>query len=114
MRDASNAYGSNHVGLRYFNVAGADPKGPAGQSTKAATHLIKVAVEAALGYRADVAVFGTDYPIRMALAFGTTSMSAIFVVPIWSGALSARWPSITYAELGLRPWFFGAGSAGHG
>jgi len=48
--------------LRYFNVAGADPLGRTGQSTKGATHLIKVAVEAALGLRPKMNVFGTDYP----------------------------------------------------
>jgi UDP-glucose 4-epimerase len=47
--------------LRYFNVAGADPRGRSGQSTKAATHLIKVAVETALGTRPQLDVFGTDY-----------------------------------------------------
>jgi UDP-glucose 4-epimerase len=49
------------VVLRYFNVAGADPKGRTGQSTPQATHLIKVACEAALGKRAKIDVFGTDY-----------------------------------------------------
>ena len=48
--------------LRYFNVAGADPLGRTGQSTKGATHLIKVAVETALGRRRKMDVFGTDYP----------------------------------------------------
>src|SRR5689334_10441134 len=48
--------------LRYFNVAGADPAGRAGQNTPAATHLIKVAVQAALGLRDKISVFGTDYP----------------------------------------------------
>jgi UDP-glucose 4-epimerase len=62
LRDASCAHGLRHVILRYFNVAGADPLGRAGQSTKNATHLIKVAVEAALGQRPKVDVFGTDYP----------------------------------------------------
>jgi UDP-glucose 4-epimerase len=62
LRDASQAHGLDYVILRYFNVAGADPKGRAGQSTKAATQLIKVAVEVALGLRPKVAVFGTDYP----------------------------------------------------
>lgn len=47
--------------LRYFNVAGADPKGRTGQSTPNASHLIKVACEAATGQRADVTVFGTDW-----------------------------------------------------
>ena len=51
----------SHVILRYFNVAGADPQGRTGQSTKGATHLIKVAVETALGKREKIDVFGTDY-----------------------------------------------------
>src|SRR5262245_61844756 len=62
LRDAGAAYGLKHVILRYFNVAGADPLGRAGQSTKGATHLIKVAVETAVGRRAKMDVFGTDYP----------------------------------------------------
>jgi UDP-glucose 4-epimerase len=62
LRDAGSAHGLAHVILRYFNVAGADPKGRTGQSTKAATHLIKVAVEAVLGLRPKLDVFGNDYP----------------------------------------------------
>ena len=62
LRDAGSAHGLRHVILRYFNVAGADPLGRTGQSTKGATHLIKVAVETALGLRPKVDVFGTDYP----------------------------------------------------
>jgi UDP-glucose 4-epimerase len=62
LRDASQAHNLNYVSLRYFNVAGADPKGRAGQSTKNATQLIKVAVEAALGLRTHVEIFGNDYP----------------------------------------------------
>src|SRR6195256_3778418 len=62
LRDAAAAHGLRHVILRYFNVAGADPLGRAGQSTLGATHLIKVAVETALGLRPKVEVFGTDYP----------------------------------------------------
>ena len=61
LRDAGPAYGLQHVILRYFNVAGADPKGRTGQSTRGATHLIKVAVETALGKREQIDVFGTDY-----------------------------------------------------
>lgn len=61
LRDASAAHGLSHVILRYFNVAGADPLGRTGQSTVGATHLIKVAVETALGLRAKMQVFGTDY-----------------------------------------------------
>jgi UDP-glucose 4-epimerase len=62
LRDAGAAHGLRHVILRYFNVAGADPLGRTGQSTKGATHLIKVAVESALGRRPKMDVFGTDYP----------------------------------------------------
>ena len=61
LRDTAAAHPINYCALRYFNVAGADPEGRAGQSTAGATHLIKVAVEAALGKREGVAVFGTDY-----------------------------------------------------
>ena len=61
LRDCGLAYGLQHVILRYFNVAGADPQERTGQSTKGATHLIKVAVETALGKREKIDVFGTDY-----------------------------------------------------
>jgi UDP-glucose 4-epimerase len=62
LRDAGGTHGLPHVILRYFNVAGADPLDRTGQSTKRATHLIKVSVETALGLRPKVHVFGTDYP----------------------------------------------------
>ncbi len=62
LRDASRAHGMGHVILRYFNVAGADPQGHTGQSSAAATHLIKVAVETALELRPKLEIFGTDYP----------------------------------------------------
>jgi len=61
LADTAAAHPINYCALRYFNVAGADPRGRSGQSTAGATHLIKVAVEAALGKRGHVAVFGTDY-----------------------------------------------------
>jgi UDP-glucose 4-epimerase len=61
LTDSSVAYGLRSVALRYFNVAGADPMGRAGQSTRGATHILKVALEAATGQRDHVAVFGTDY-----------------------------------------------------
>ncbi|HKD27253.1 MAG TPA: UDP-glucose 4-epimerase GalE [Xanthobacteraceae bacterium] len=62
LRDAGIAHDLDYVILRYFNVAGADPSLRTGQSTRGATHLIKVAVETALGKRAKMDVFGTDYP----------------------------------------------------
>ncbi|RUX90626.1 UDP-glucose 4-epimerase, partial [Mesorhizobium sp. M2A.F.Ca.ET.040.01.1.1] len=62
LRDAALAHDIRYTALRYFNVAGADPKGRTGQSTPGATHLIKVACETALGKRPFMQVFGTDYP----------------------------------------------------
>jgi len=62
LADVSAAHPVNYCILRYFNVAGADPAGRSGQSTAGATHLIKVAVEAVLGKRSHVGVFGTDFP----------------------------------------------------
>jgi UDP-glucose 4-epimerase len=62
LRDTTAATPLRYVALRYFNVAGADPDGRTGQSTEKATHLIKVACQAALGLRPDMQVFGDDYP----------------------------------------------------
>jgi UDP-glucose 4-epimerase len=62
LEDASAAHPFNYGALRYFNVAGADPQGRAGQVGKGSTHLIKIAVEAAVGKRDHVAVYGCDYP----------------------------------------------------
>jgi UDP-glucose 4-epimerase len=62
LADASAAHPFNYGALRYFNVAGADPSGRTGQIGKGATHLIKVAAEAAVGKRDHIEVYGTDYP----------------------------------------------------
>jgi UDP-glucose 4-epimerase len=62
LHDVAAAHDFRYVILRYFNVAGADPKLRTGQSTPAATHLIKVGVETALGLRPRLDVYGTDYP----------------------------------------------------
>jgi len=62
LSDVAAAHDINYGVLRYFNVAGADPKKRSGQSTRDATHLIKVAVQAALGLRDHLDIFGTDYP----------------------------------------------------
>ena len=62
LRDAGTAHDLRHVILRYFNVAGADPRCRTGQSTNNATQLVKVAVEAALGIRAKLHIYGDDYP----------------------------------------------------
>src|SRR5260370_1903769 len=62
LRDASAAYGLNHVVLRYFDGAGAAPAGRHGPSTLNASHLIKVALETALGRRSHMSIYGNDYP----------------------------------------------------
>jgi UDP-glucose 4-epimerase len=62
LRDTAAAHDFHYAALRYFNVAGAEPKGRTGQSTKGATHLIKVACETAQGKRTHLDVYGTDYP----------------------------------------------------
>jgi UDP-glucose 4-epimerase len=62
LTDAARAHDLRFVILRYFNVAGADPKGRMGQSTPRATHLIKRAVQTALGVHPQIEIFGTDYP----------------------------------------------------
>jgi len=64
LQDASRAHDFRYVALRYFNVAGADPQGRLGQSTPQATHLIKRAVQTALGAYPHLDVFGQDYPTR--------------------------------------------------
>src|SRR4051794_25964919 len=64
LHDVAAAHGMNYVVLRYFNVAGADPQARIGLATAGATHLLKIAVEAATGQRAKIDVFGTDYPTQ--------------------------------------------------
>ncbi|MFN3672689.1 MAG: UDP-glucose 4-epimerase GalE [Bosea sp. (in: a-proteobacteria)] len=62
LADVARAHPLSYIALRYFNVAGADPRGRSGQSGSNATHLIKVACQAAMGQRAGLEIFGTDYP----------------------------------------------------
>lgn len=62
LRDAAAVHGMRYVALRYFNVAGADRLARMGQRTPEATHLIKIACQAALGLRGQAAIYGTDYP----------------------------------------------------
>jgi len=64
LADTSRAYDFRHMALRYFNVAGADPKGRTGQSSPRATHLIKRAAQVALGRVPHLDIFGTDYPTK--------------------------------------------------
>ena len=59
---AARIHGLRSAVLRYFNAAGADPAGRLGEDHRPETHLIPLVIDAALGRRADIAVFGTDYP----------------------------------------------------
>ena len=85
LEDASAAHPFNYGALRYFNVAGADPGGRAGQIGRGSTHLIKVAVEAAVGKRDHVAVYGDDYPT----ADGTCIRDYIHVSDLASAHVAA-------------------------
>jgi len=95
LRDVSAAHGLQYVALRYFNVAGADPQARMGQRTPEATHLIKVACQAALGIREGVAIYGTDYPT----ADGTGIRDYIHIEDLASAHLSA----LAYLEKGGSP-----------
>jgi len=80
LRDVSRSCEFRYAALRYFNVAGADPAGRIGQSTRAATHLIKIASQAAAGVRASVTIHGADY----ATADGTCVRDYIHVADLAS------------------------------
>jgi UDP-glucose 4-epimerase len=106
LRDAGRAYDLRYVILRYFNVAGADPHGRCGQSSKDATHLIKVAVEAALDLRPKLQVFGTHYPTN---ADGTCIRDYIHV----SDLVRAHADTLHHLRSGAPPLTLNCGY-GHG
>ena len=91
LRDSGRAHGLRHVILRYFNVAGADPQRRTGQSSKAATHLIKVAVETVLGTRPSLTFTARIIRRPTAPACATTFMSATWCARRRCAALSALW-----------------------
>lgn len=95
LRDTSAAHGLQYVALRYFNVAGADPQARMGQRTPEATHLIKVACQAALGARESVCIYGTDYPTPD----GTGIRDYIHIEDLAAAHLSA----LDYLERGGEP-----------
>ena len=85
LSDTDRAHGLRYVALRYFNVAGADPLGRTGQASTGATHLIKVACQAALGMRDAVDIYGADYPTPD----GTGVRDYIHVVDLATSHLAA-------------------------
>ncbi|RNC68932.1 MAG: UDP-glucose 4-epimerase GalE [Desulfuromonadales bacterium] len=101
LRDACAAHGMRAVALRYFNVAGADPLARMGQRTPDATHLIKVACQAALGQRDKIFIFGTDYPT----SDGTGIRDYIHVEDLASAHLAA----LDYLESGGESTFVNVG-----
>ncbi len=110
LEDASRAYDFRYVALRYFNVAGADPKGRLGQSTPRATHLIKRGVQTALGRHASMDIFGEDYDTRD----GTCVRDYIQVTDLIDAHLAALdyvrdGGEFEGVQLRLRPWRDGEG-----
>ena len=105
LRDTAAAYGLRSVILRYFNVAGADPKGRLGQSGAASTHLIKRGVQTALGQHKSMDIFGTDYPTRD----GTCLRDYIQVTDLIDAHLAA----LRYLRAGGESGVFNCGY-GHG
>jgi len=105
LQDANRAYGLRSVTLRYFNVAGADPFGRLGQSAPNATHLIKRAVQTALGRHACLDVYGYDYPTRD----GTALRDYIQVTDLIDAHLAA----LAYLRKGGATAIFNCGY-GHG
>jgi UDP-glucose 4-epimerase len=94
--DTARAHpGFRPVALRYFNVAGADPAGRAGQRTRNATHLVQLAVETALGRRSVLEVYGQDYPTRD----GTCERDYVHVTDLAQAHVAA----LAYLEAGGAP-----------
>jgi UDP-glucose 4-epimerase len=103
LSDTALAHHLRYVALRYFNVAGADPLARTGQSTPRATHLIRIACQAALGLRGGMEVFGTDYPTRD----GTCIRDFIHVTDIARANLAA----LKYIENGGASDVFNCGNS---
>ena len=101
LKDAHVAHGLQYIALRYFNVAGGDPKGRIGQSTPRATHLIKVACQTALGQRDSLEVYGTDY----ATPDGTCLRDYIHV----SDLISAHVDALSHLRRGGESGIFNCG-----
>ncbi len=101
LKDVAHAHDLRYVALRYFNVAGADPEGRSGQSTPRATHLIKVACEAATGKRGHIEIYGKDYPTED----GTCVRDYIHV----SDLVRAHTAALDYLNKGGKPDVFNCG-----
>lgn len=85
LKDYDRAYGIKHINLRYFNAAGADPDGETGECHTPETHLIPLAIQAAMGIKKDIKIFGTDYPTED----GTCIRDYIHVTDLADGHIKA-------------------------
>lgn len=101
LRDYSDAYGLSYASLRYFNAAGADPEGEIGELHEPETHLIPIVLDAAMGLRDSVKIFGTDYPTPD----GTCIRDYIHVMDL----ADAHWRALEYLE-GERSGVFNLGN----
>lgn len=101
LRDYSDAYGLSYASLRYFNAAGADPEGEIGELHEPETHLIPIVLDAAMGLRDSVRIFGTDYPTPD----GTCIRDYIHVMDL----ADAHWRALEYLE-GERSGVFNLGN----
>ena len=100
LRDYSDIYGLRYVALRYFNAAGADQSGEIGEDHTPETHLIPLILEAALGKRANISIFGTDYDT----ADGTCVRDYIHVTDLASAHISVWNICATVVNLIILTW----------
>jgi len=104
LEDYHRAHGLASCRLRYFNAAGADPEGDIGERHQPETHLVPLVLQAALGLRPDIAIFGTDY----ATPDGTCIRDYIHVSDLADAHLRAL-DRLSSSEPGMRPYNLGNG-----
>jgi UDP-glucose 4-epimerase len=102
LKDYSSAYDLRYVSLRYFNAAGADPDGDVGERHYPETHLIPLILDAAIGHREDIKIFGTDYDTPD----GTCIRDYIHVTDLADAHLKA----MKYLEAGKKSQVFNLGN----
>ena len=105
LQNCAKAHGLQSIALRYFNACGADPEGRTGERHDPETHLIPIAIQAALGQRANVKIFGTDYDTPD----GTCIRDYIHVHDLALGHVAAVKRLLTEAHVGFAPINLGTG-----
>ena len=104
MRDYSQTYGLKFVALRYFNACGAEPEGEVGEWQGTSSNLIPLTLDAAIGARPEIGIFGTDYETPD----GTCIRDYIHVVDLANAHLCALNNRLT--AQGCRAWNIGTGN----